>query len=215
MSWRSKWRGRKAAGEDRGRTGGTALLGLLVAIYGAGVSTVLAINELKADDKRALITASWIPGGCGVAGMLEVTVTNLSSRPLTVKKVEASARPRALGGGRFIAPTRPVVVKRSGKRWRVRSGSWNLPRRLEQGDTASWRFDVRRLLRGVVVSGSPRSVIDTFHVLDVEGGVGVVEPKQLLDVINRTFYRRTRRTGIRCRQPNDTAVVEVRGRWTW
>jgi hypothetical protein len=134
----------EAKGRSRSRAfDWIALGGLILAIYSAVVATTVAIHDLKADQKRFVISAMpTVYARCPSVTTLDVTIVNTGHRPLTitaigfrgVKSHSMTGFPQAV---RTVRHRRYVLDDRS--------SSAGLPRRLGDGDTLTVTYDLRRL----------------------------------------------------------------------
>ena len=128
------------------------LLTLLLALYGAIVSTVLAIRELSRDKRRLRVTCRIAltpsPSG-GVWEFVKVNAVNIGHRPIQVKMAEL----RMSNGDLFTQVWSNL-------------GPLPLPRKLEDGESVSVFFDYGEVER----AGRERKVTFVEAVVqDAEG----------------------------------------------
>src|SRR5215218_8545911 len=67
----------------------------IIAIYGAVISTILAIREIRKDRKRILTILEYVE----FLGRAQVTITNIGHRPITITEVGMSTLSELEGGG--------------------------------------------------------------------------------------------------------------------
>ena len=116
-----------------------------LAVYGAGLSSVLALREWLKSRRHVKVSQSWatVPSAAGANHLYVVTVTNHGHRPVVIKM----AGLMTVAGRQVIQPTN------------VLSAQWPLPKRLEDGESVDVYFDTAQL-RAAIVEARARGETD-------------------------------------------------------
>lgn len=119
---------------------------LLIALYGAALSTVVLLRDLDADERRFVLAVERrLTPQCPQADALRIRVTNPGKRPVTIINVEFLSADQRLVGAR-----RGKLVKRRGRLDLVQvPQEAELPTTLRDGQTELFTFVMDDLLRAM------------------------------------------------------------------
>lgn len=117
---------------------------LLIALYGAALSTVVLLRDLDADERRFVLAVERrLTPQCPQADVLRIRVTNPGKRPVSIIDVDFLSADQGLVGVR-----RGELVKRRGQLALAQvPEEAELPTTLHDGQTALYTFVMNDLLR--------------------------------------------------------------------
>lgn len=133
-----------SSSKTKRRWGIGSVLTHVLAIYGAVLSTILAVQQFSADRKDVEVQAyMWGSSSCPELAMAVVQILNTAKRPVTVTSVDLETV-----GGRNVSAveSRHVLI---GGRVRVRplARPTRLPKRLEDGEVMRLQFPAAQLMQ--------------------------------------------------------------------
>lgn len=140
---------------------------LLLAFYGALLSTVLAVRELTKDRRQVKITCNYAlalpPGSNKTLSFISITVVNTGHRPIQIKQA-----------GILLSNGSSIIQLEN------RLGVISLPKKLEDGESLSIMFDEDKIDKEIKKQRSNNIRLKKVFVSDVEGNIYTIRLPKFL-----------------------------------
>lgn len=132
------------------------IITLVIAIYGASLSTIIAIREFTKDKRRVKVTCNYAmvfpPGSSKSWGFISIRVVNIGHRPIQINQA-----------GILLSDGKSVTQLES------KIGIIPLPKKLEDGESFEIMFDADKIEQTLENYENKKVKFTKAYVSDVEG----------------------------------------------
>ncbi len=142
---------------------------LLIAIYGALLSTIIAVREFTKDKRRVKVTCKYAfafpPGSNEALEFISITVVNIGHRPIQIKQAG------------ILLNNKTTITQLESKIGRI-----PLPKKLEDGESLDIMFDAEKIEKTINDQKKINVKLKKIFVSDAEGNIYTIGlPKFLKD----------------------------------